>query len=306
MHTVEPDSFERVARAVDPDAALLRTWSLRGGISAQMTAIEIALRGTTRRLIVRRPADHARPEHPRAVAKEFRLLQRLRRAGLPTPTPVMLDETGAIFDTPYLVVDFIDGEPDFAPSDPFEYVAQVATQLARVHRNDAREFAFLPQLVPAAVRQRERKVTNTSLSVGGVRAALEQVAPHTDNAPTLLHGDFWPGNMVWNRGRIVGIVDWEEACVGDPLSDVAISRLDILWLLGIEAMREFTRCYRAAMHIDFGELAYWDLDAAMRPAFDIVQWASQWPDLGRPDITEATMRTDHAKFVDQALAALGR
>ena len=216
-------------------------------------------------------------------------------------------KSGEIVPTPYLVVEYIDGEPIFSSTDPFEYVAQLATRLAEIHRVDVATdgFAFLRRFVSALERQRERIITSTSLDVGPVRATLESVSPlRALNRPALLHGDFWPGNVVWNRGRIAGVIDWEEGCVGDPLADVAISRLDILWMFGVEAMREFTRCYRSITNLDFSDLPYWDLDAALRPAFNIADWASAWPDLGRPDITQATMRAGHAQFVAQALAAL--
>ena len=45
------------------------------------------------------------------------------------------------------------------------------------------------------------------------------------------------------RGRLVGVIDWEDAALGDPLADLANSRLEILWAFGDEAMERFTREY---------------------------------------------------------------
>jgi aminoglycoside phosphotransferase (APT) family kinase protein len=89
----------------------------------------------------------------------------------------------------------------------------------------------------------------------------------------LLHGDFWPGNLLWNDGELVGVLDWEEAEIGDPLVDVAVSRLDLLWAFGEEAMDTFTRRYRKQTRLDWRNLARWDLLVALRPMSNLERWA---------------------------------
>jgi aminoglycoside phosphotransferase (APT) family kinase protein len=131
-------------------------------------------------------------------------------------------------------------------------------------------------------------------------------ARRTANAPALLHGDYWPGNVLWNDGRLVGVVDWEESRIGDPLVDLAIARLEMLWTFGLEAMHAFTQQYATLSGFDLDELPYWDLDAALRPVFNLGEWAAGWPELGRPDVTAATMRAAHRTFVDMAFEALLR
>ena len=90
-----------------------------------------------------------------------------------------------------------------------------------------------------------------------IRDTLEAVWPLPQrNSPVLLHGDFWPGNILWKDGQLVGIIDWEDAALGDPLADVANSRLEVLWAFGIDAMQSFTRQYQAMTTIDFINLPY--------------------------------------------------
>jgi aminoglycoside phosphotransferase (APT) family kinase protein len=36
---------------------------------------------------------------------------------------------------------------------------------------------------------------------------------------SLLHGDYWPDNTLWRDGRLVCVIDWEDAALGDPLAD---------------------------------------------------------------------------------------
>ena len=115
--------------------------------------------------------------------------------------------------------------------------------------------------------------------------------------PVLLHGDFWPGNVLWRDGRLAAVIDWEDATLGDPLADLAISRLEILWAFGIDAMFRFTHHYQSITPFDFANLAYWDLCAALRPASKIAEW-------GLDDMTEKAMREGHRLFVAQAFEML--
>jgi aminoglycoside phosphotransferase (APT) family kinase protein len=128
----------------------------------------------------------------------------------------------------------------------------------------------------------------------------------------LLHGDFWAGNLLWRGDEIVAVIDWEDASLGDPLVDVATTRLDLLWAFGREAMTAFTDHYlflTAPAPADPGPvwrpagLALWDLVAALRPAGAFSAWVADWPAFGRPDMNAATMRERHRFFLNQALAA---
>jgi aminoglycoside phosphotransferase (APT) family kinase protein len=83
----------------------------------------------------------------------------------------------------------------------------------------------------------------------------------------LLHGDFWPGNVLWEDGRLVAVLDWEDAAIGDPLADVANARLELLWAGGAEAKEEFTRRYRSLVPgVDLTDLPHWDRWAGLRLA----------------------------------------
>jgi aminoglycoside phosphotransferase (APT) family kinase protein len=300
--------FQSLVQAIDPGATLLRTWRLRGGMSSGMTAFEIRTAGgATRRLVRRSSSGFALQDNPRAAAVEYDLLRSLRAKGLRVPAPVYFDASGERFAQPYLVVEYVDGAPEFAPTDPRDFVTRMAAGLAEIHNVNAAlpAIAALSEYTPIAVRQRGHEQASRVMDVGAVQARLDEASPLPQrNRSALLHGDYWAGNVVWKDGRIAGVIDWEEARVGDPVADVAVSRLDILWLLGAGAMDAFTDVYRSLTDADLRDLPLWDLDAALRPSFNIGEWAAAWPELGRPDITEATMRAGHAQFVERAFAAL--
>ena len=76
--------FAQVARRFAPGAALLRAWPLTGGISAEVTALEIMhTDGRVQTVIVRQHGAADRRANPQIAAAEFRLLAALQRPGCP-------------------------------------------------------------------------------------------------------------------------------------------------------------------------------------------------------------------------------
>jgi aminoglycoside phosphotransferase (APT) family kinase protein len=289
------EALEALTRKIEPGSKLLRAWELKGGVSAQVTAFEIeAPDGRTERLIVRRHGAADRRRNPSIAADELRLLELLKSAGVPAPTPRYLDASGEIFSVPCLVVDYIEGSPESGPADETEFVSQLATVLAEIHRVDWSAADFLPGRDPAEVGRPDETPDERR-----IRNVLESALPlPRRNRSVLLHGDFWPGNTLWKDGRLVAVVDWEDAAIGDPLADVANARLELLWALGSDAMGEFTRRYESiATAVDFTDLPYWDLWADLRLAGRTGEW-----DLD--DATEEAMRAGHEAFVAQALEKL--
>ncbi len=230
--------LERLVRRIAPGGKLLRSWPLRGGVSAEVTGIEIvAGDGTARKLVVRRHGGRDLAADPLIAEHEFRLLQALNRAGLPVPRPISYDQTRSILPSPFIVVEYIEGEADLAPADVQASVVQMADSLAAIHRVDLSELGFL-----------HREETPETIPL-----------PHPE---VLLHGDYWPGNILWREGRLAAVIDWEDARIGDPLHDVANARLELRWALGRDAMRLFTERYGEVAATGFARLPHWDIAVA--------------------------------------------
>jgi aminoglycoside phosphotransferase (APT) family kinase protein len=110
--------------------------------------------------------------------------------------------------------------------------------------------------------------------------------------------------VVWLDGVVSGIVDWENASIGEPLFDLAITRLDLLWVAGWPATEVFTERYLELRPIDGSQLPKFDLAAAMRLGGELELIAPSYPPLGRDDITVETLTRDLAEFVQRALSRL--
>lgn len=267
---------------------------MTGGVSARLTALEIEQPDRGReRMVVRRHGELDLAQNPNVAADEFRLLQLLRSAGLPVPRPYLLDAPGEVLSSPCIVLEFIDGEPETAPSDLRDYLIRLAECLIEIHQLDTAKLDL------SFLRRRDSLPPKRGEDEADVRAALERVWPLPQrNEPVLLHGDFWPGNTLWKDGRLVAVVDWEDAAIGDPLADLANARLELLWAFGGDAMEDFTRHYRSGMRaVDFTDLAYWDLFADLRLAPQLSAW-------GLEPAAEEVMRDQHRLFTAQAFSRL--
>lgn len=309
--STEGQQFEQLIQKIAPHSKLLQTWPLKGGISAEMTAFELeGPDGQTKSLILRRPGEAALKQNPHAAEDEFKLLQITRSLGLATPRPYYFDLSCRIFSRPCLVIEYVEGRPEFASPDLTDFTLQLAAHLAQIHRVDGStpDLSFLPRHVPGFAEQFGSHPSNVdpSLDEGRIRETLAVVWPLPQrNASVLLHGDFWPGNILWRDNQLAAVIDWEDARLGDPLADLAISRLDLLWILGREAMDSFTHHYQSLIDIDYTNLPYWDLAAALRlvrlAGADLAAWAAFFPPFGRPDITAQTIREHYRFFIAQAL-----
>ncbi len=301
MERVETTALGRLVHGIYPDATLLRSWPLTGGISAQVTAMELLFPdGQPKKMIVRQHGSNDLSRNPNVAFDEFGLLKTLHSAGLPVPRPYYVDRSSQFFATPCIVVEYIEGATDLAPVDPMAFATKMATQLARIHSLDASGLAFLPRederIEPWLAE--EPRTPDESLAEGRIRAVLKSAWPFTHpNEPTLLHGDYWPGNILWSKSQLVGIIDWEDAALGDPLSDLANSRLEVLWTCGVEAMERFTEHYRSLTAADFSNLPYWDLYRGLRSVEAISRW-------GLETEVERKMREQYLAFISKAFEQL--
>jgi aminoglycoside phosphotransferase (APT) family kinase protein len=297
-----------VRDALAPDGQVTRVRPLRGGISASVHLVHLkdAL-GQRQAVVVRRYGEYWQRTDPAACGREFKLLEILAQMSFPAPRPLMLDTEGGPFGAPTVVMTRLPGRPVLAPRDLTSYLQQLAHTLADLHRLPTHELGFLPDQRDMVSRVLgKRPETDDELQLAVHEAAVAEWSRIITLPPiprVLVHGDYWPGNILWVRGRLVGVVDWEQPRLGEPVKDVATCRGDLWFLFGQAAADEFLDEYERAIGLKVNDLRFWDLLISFWAVPEVKEWAVAYRVLGRTDLT-SEIATERVRAF--ARAALNR
>jgi aminoglycoside phosphotransferase (APT) family kinase protein len=297
-----------MAAAVQPGSQVGTARRLKGGISCGMHLVELLKTdGAQRRVVVRRYGSWRLSHYPEAAQQEWAVLAALERVGAPTPRPIWLDVEGSVFGCPTIVTSRVPGRGLLAPRDLDGWVRQLARALGQIHATplQADELALLvdqrAELDRVLGGEPPADVIKQPLGAE-VWAALCAWWPRIEpTEPSIVHGDFWPGNMLWYRGRLSGVIDWEQVRRGDPTQDVACCRLDLSLLFGPAAAEQFLTEYLAATGRTPRRLFFWELYNATWAIENVEHWIEGYHDLGRTDLTASEARARLERFVATAL-----
>ena len=276
-----------------PAARLRAATRLKGGVSADVFRLDLSMGDGDERSIVLRAMGKSGLES----VQEYALLSALHAAGLLIPRPICVDDSRSHIDAPYLLMDFIDGASEIPPDLAGVRLEMMADALASIHQLPT---ASLP---PLPLRLDPWPELPGFLPQGAEWKALrDQVAKPGPGpfagAPVLLHGDFWPQNLIWRDGRIAAILDWEDAALGDPLSDLACALLELKYLFDDALVDRFYLAYRRHARVDPHRLAQWQLYVASAAQHYMGAW-------GLEPLREAHMRQTALRQIREAAAALG-
>jgi aminoglycoside phosphotransferase (APT) family kinase protein len=254
---------------------------LLGSFSNHTHLVETCLPGgEILKCVVRRYqvfGDYDRGEKAR---REFKAFELINRAGIPSPESIFLDDTGGLLGAPGIVTRFVPGELLLdAPAEPKPWAHKLAVMLARIHSipldEQSRRF-LLDANAEATWFLKHDSAPEYMRSHPGdadLWAALRDRYPSLQSVPaTLVHIDYWSGNILWQDGEISAVLDWEEAACGDPVIDVAYARMN-MFLMGLpEAANEFLRTYEDETGHRVENLEFWQMAAAVRPMVDPPGW----------------------------------
>jgi len=219
---------------------------LVGGWANITIRFTLTVDGEARRYVTRSGALEGQGIDTTDRMKEWRLLSGLTRLGtVPMPKALYADEDGSELGSPTIVLEYAEGGAfvsQIRASEAEERPAQahmLANLAANIHATDLAALpaeleqpddwnAYIDGLI-AAWRQAEGELSDSLPILRYIAAWLDTNRP-PPTPMTLVHGDFHPGNQVFDaQGRLLAI-DWEFAHVGDP-------REDIGWCKYVEAVQ---------------------------------------------------------------------
>lgn len=277
-----------VASALYPDATLVKAQRLTGGVSADVFRLDFADNEKTPSVVLR---IHGETHSGHPAKLEFALLKALAASGIPVAEPLHCDDSVEVIEEHYLTMALIDGSTGVAPEFAKQAIESMARMLSDIHRVPTADLPKLPTRT-----QTYPEVLNylpTGEEWGGLAELLEQ-KPMIYHGPLFfLHGDFWPENIMWRDQQIVGVLDWEDAALGDPLCDVASAMLELRYFYGEQGAQQFFDFYQTDHDIVEDRLAHWQIYTAAAAQKYMGQW-------GLPVAREAHMRETALQYIREA------
>jgi aminoglycoside phosphotransferase (APT) family kinase protein len=288
-------AWARMAADLGPDARVRRLLKLGGGLASDVFAVELD-GAPFDRVVVKcfRPYDDT-------AAVEWECLEFAERISVPSPRRVALDLDGRWFGSPALVMTQLPGRADVNPGNVEDWLGQLSLAMATIHAtgSDGATGALLrsPEVW-------ERPTFRAGPLVERAIAAIDAHLPREGWPPVVVHGDFHPGQTLWQRGRLSGVVDWGDLLLGSRWYEVAYCRADVVFLFGVKAADRILDHY-----VDITGLEPVDL-----PAFDLLcgiharEFGHRFLDAYREQGRTDSMRQCAARltpFIRRALAELG-
>ena len=234
------------------DLAALRAYldqhapgALDGPLSARVIAggksnLTYQVSGPEGDLVLRRPPlGHVLPT-AHDMGREFTVIAALHPTGFPVPAPVHLCRDPEVIGAPFYLMSYVDGVvlrdeavlDRCSPADAARASRLLVDTLADLHALDpaaiglgdfGRPEGYLERQVRRWYQQWEASKTRELPSMERVAQALRDSVPGSGPAG-IVHGDYRLDNCLYGHDlqRILAVLDWEMATLGDPLADVGL------------------------------------------------------------------------------------
>jgi aminoglycoside phosphotransferase (APT) family kinase protein len=230
----------RLERCLDDelgDHVTITVTPMTGGGSCEVFAID---RGPSR-WVLRRAPRYASSSTAHDVLREFRILDAIRDEQVAIARPVVACADDEVFGAPFYVMERIDGRPILqsvpaawaaAPETHGKALDELIDALVAIHAVDWRACGLgdMAHTGDYVSRQLNHWLTQLDSYGGRDLPAARRVSDWLDakrpgdQQHALCHGDYKLDNVLFAPEappRLLAVVDWEMAAIGDPLVDLA-------------------------------------------------------------------------------------
>jgi aminoglycoside phosphotransferase (APT) family kinase protein len=228
-------------------SAFLRERSLTDGGALEIeqfpggySNLTYLVRSGDREWVLRRPPAGAAVRGGHDMLREHRLLSRLAPVYRKAPRPVASCEDLSVLGAPFYLMERVRGvilrrhRPVAVSVDVGALSASLVDTLCELHAVDVAAAGLADLGKPLGYAQRQVRGWTERWNVARTEEvpAVEVAArwlneqPWPDGRPALVHNDFKYDNVVLDPddlARVVAVLDWEMATVGDPLLDLGTS-----------------------------------------------------------------------------------
>jgi aminoglycoside phosphotransferase (APT) family kinase protein len=251
-----------VSSVLGTSARIISVQAVRGGTSSAIHALTVEHpSGRRERLILRRyvRTDWLAQE-PDLASREAAVLALLEGSEVPSPQLIAFDPTGQDCGVPAVLMTRLTGRIEWAPGDVDQFLRRLAEPLTLIHRVRIPSGASLRSYQPYYAGQVLRAPTWTTNPAAWARAIEAHAGPPPAAPSAFIHRDYHPGNVLWARRRVTGIVDWASASRGAGEADVGHCRVNLVGAFDIEVADRFLRLWQSLSGTR-GYHPYWDIAA---------------------------------------------
>jgi aminoglycoside phosphotransferase (APT) family kinase protein len=253
-HGFKDTPRSRFLRARPPDAALRwveqvlrgkvrRVQAYRGGSSSAIHGVRVETGAGTETFVLRRYViDELNAEEPDLAEREALALQVLTTCELETPQLLAVDTTGSEAGHPAVLMTRVPGRLDWSPSDFRPWLRELASLLPVLHETPADprlgDFApYPPEDWDPPDWLRDKRLWHRLVEL--------YHRPPLDDDRVFIHRDYHPGNVLFRRAQVTGVVDWQAACLGPRCADVWHCRANLLGRFGRSVADDFLAAWTA-------------------------------------------------------------
>ncbi|MGW1202599.1 phosphotransferase family protein [Streptomyces cyaneofuscatus] len=190
-------------------------------------------------IVLRRGPRPPLPKSTHDMVREARIQKILHGHGIPVPEIIAVCEDEAVLGVPFYLMGRLDGTvvTDSIPAHLSTVEQRRATgeavvdTLVSLHSIDVTQGELSPIGSPDGYLRRQVErfrglwEVNTTRSLRAVERLADWLARNlpTSQAASVVHGDYRMGNLMFAPqapARVLAILDWEMATLGDPLADL--------------------------------------------------------------------------------------
>lgn len=260
--------------------------------------------------VLRTPPVGANIKSAHDMGREFRVLSILKPIYDLVPTPLLYCENSDIIGAPFYVMEKLEGIILRAASAPkmnisAETMQAISTSfidnLVTLHALDiqttelhqlGKPEGYVNRQVEGWIKRYYIAETDIIDSLNRVAKWLQTFQPKLQE-PTLLHNDYKYDNVILNANnlsKIVGVLDWEMATVGDPLMDLGASlaywfekgegdvftNFNLTWLPGNFTRKELINRYSQKSGRDLSDILFYYVFGLFKNAVIAQQIYHRW------------------------------
>jgi aminoglycoside phosphotransferase (APT) family kinase protein len=250
-----------VAASMGRSSRIVGHRRLTGGVCSAVHRLTVEERGVRTFVVLRQYPGGLGLQEP--LEKEIANLAVVAGSGLPVPTVLAADVDGASTGgAPALLMTRLPGHVHLDPAEPRSWLTRIAEMAALLHSLDLPAKTFRPWKDSWIAPRDGFRVPVDAQKPAVWKAAFAVMAssPPKDTA-VFLHGDFLPVNLLWSRGRITGLTDWNSIFRGSRAVDVGQCRRYLATLYSPEWAEQLRSLYESTAGVTLDP--WWDLYALL-------------------------------------------